>query len=187
MKPLDRPTLLVVGSCECEADADGLFPGWIDYELTARGHAQAVAVYITQFEIPLHHIYCNTLSRSKCTAEYISRRTGVQITQTDSLAPWDVGRLAGELITQEREAELAEYRDNLHLPIPDGEPYVAFLSRWSRGAMKAANYVCEHSQKALVLVTEQDNLETVSEIWSAMQDTSEAYQPGCLVRLAERL
>src|SRR5579884_3317952 len=107
LQPLDRPTLILVCAGETQLDLCNELIGWDDPTLTERGHEQAkqAAQKVVELRIPLHHIYVSTLQRMRQTGQHISEATGVNITVTDAIAPWDFGDFAG---TERTPSELAK-------------------------------------------------------------------------------
>jgi len=77
----------------------GTMRGWLNVPLTPEGHkeAQKVAMEIAK-HFKLRKIYSSDLLRVRESAEYLKMATGVPITFTPSLRPWNGGELVGKVI-----------------------------------------------------------------------------------------
>ena len=106
--------LLIIRHGESEADILKVHEGRADFELTARGHAQAnaMAAFVRR-NYSLSAIYCSTLKRAFQTASCLSEATGIPLLPQDMLMEFNNGLLAG----LDHETVLAKYPYVDNLPI----------------------------------------------------------------------
>ena len=159
MKPLNNPTLLLVrhGATTMNENPKR-FRGMDDPPLNEDGVKQAHEAAERVGKYPLHHIYHSALKRTARTAQIISKHTDAQTTPTKALDPWDYGELTGKEITPERLKEMKSYQDAPQMKTPGGESYEDFYKRFAGGLKSAKDFVHEHPEKALALVTHSRNL-----------------------------
>ncbi len=88
--------LLVIRHGESEADLINVHEGRADFNLTERGHRQAIALaHRIASEYEFTKIYCSTLKRAYQTALHISEETGIALTPEDNLMEFNNGLIAG--------------------------------------------------------------------------------------------
>ena len=88
--------ILVIRHGESEADILDVHEGRADFELTERGHRQAVAMarYVKE-HYDISAIYCSTLKRAYQTAAHLSEVTGMPLTPDEKLMEFNNGLIAG--------------------------------------------------------------------------------------------
>lgn len=88
--------LLVIRHGESEADILDVHEGRADFELTEKGHRQAVAMakHVAK-NYQLTCIYASTLKRATQTAKHLSDETGIEIKFDPDLMEFNNGLLAG--------------------------------------------------------------------------------------------
>jgi broad specificity phosphatase PhoE len=160
MKPLSKPTLLIVRHGDTSMNDANELRGWDDPPLNEEGHAQAhlAAEKIRKMDVPLHHIYSGTLDRTKKTAAHIRAATGVDTTETPALNPWDYGDLTGQPENHANQKKLKFFQNRPNIPTSNGESYGNFVGRYGKVLTSAKDYVHKFPEKALVLVTHSRNL-----------------------------
>src|SRR5581483_10386039 len=183
MKPLSKPTILIVRHGATAMNVDNELRGWDDPELTGEGHEQAAkaAKKIIELDAPLHHIYTGALRRSRQTGQHVSDATGVNMTHTDALNPWDYGDITGKPEDRQQRKNLKFFQDRPQLKTPGGESYGEFLERYGAALKKAKQYVHEFPGKAVVLVTHSRNLYPTPHLLDGKSDIptkSDKYGPG---------
>ena len=104
--------LLVIRHGESEADVLDVHEGRADFELTERGHEQAIAMakYVAE-NYRLTRIYSSTLKRAAQTARHLSDETGIAIEFDQDLMEFNNGLLAG--LSHEDADRLYPYVENL--------------------------------------------------------------------------
>ena len=122
--------LLVIRHGESEADLLDVHEGRADFELTERGHEQAIAMAKCVAEnFRLTRIYSSTLKRAAQTAKHLSDKTGIAIELDPDLMEFNNGLLAG--LSREDADRLYPHVENL--PIDQAaygqESKVEFRSR----------------------------------------------------------
>ena len=148
--------VLLIRHGESLADLEDRHEGRADYPLTELGHSQAerLSTWLDKkYDIDL--VMSSPLIRARTTAEYIAKKTGVELIIEDELMEWNNGLLAGML----REEAIKKF------PIPEGgrkdyhelaesESYINFRGRaemfWSRFLDE---YVKDNKYKRICIVS----------------------------------
>lgn len=106
--------ILIIRHGESEADLLNVHEGRADFELTGRGHRQAVAMarYVKEY-YNVTAIYCSTLKRAYQTAGHLSEETGIPLTPEEKLMEFNNGLIAG----LERSVASEKYPIVKNLPI----------------------------------------------------------------------
>jgi broad specificity phosphatase PhoE len=189
MKPLTKPTLLLVRHGDTPMNDRNELRGMDNPPLNDDGHRQAAAAadHIRASGVPLHHIYSGTLDRTKSTAAHISAATGVNATQTPKLDPWDYGDLTGQPENAANKKKLKFLQDRPHIPAAGGESYNAFTQRYGDALNRAREYVHLYPEKAVVLVTHSRNLYPTPHLLGdeskPIPVKDDAYGPGSVHRV----
>lgn len=160
VKPLSKPTLIIVRHGETPMNASNELRGWDNPPLDEVGHTQAhkAAESIRKMDVPIHHIYSGTLDRTKQTAAHVSASTGVKTSEVEGLNPWDYGDLTGQKETHENLKKVKFFQNRPNIKTPHGESYKDFTDRYGKVLKGAKDYVHNFPEKALVLVTHSRNL-----------------------------
>ena len=143
--------VLIIRHGESEADILNVHEGRADFNLTERGHAQAVAMaeYVAR-TFKVSRIYASTLKRASQTAQHLSEATGIQITYEEDLMEFNNGWLAG-LTHEEADEKYPEVPD---LPIDQSvygqESKVEFRNRADKVLAKILEESKEEQTIAIV-------------------------------------
>jgi broad specificity phosphatase PhoE len=156
---VDKPKLILVRHGRTilnSLDDSEKLRGWLDVPLDEHGleEAEETARHVAQY--PVTAIYCSDLKRARQTAAAIARKTKLKVIPTGELRPWNVGSLAGKLVStildDLRRLELDPSR-----PAPEGESFLQFYERYSR-KLKELLKVVDRSSGCIVVVTHVRNL-----------------------------
>lgn len=144
--------------------------GWLDVPLDKEGVANAHAAAAKLNGIQAHEIVSADLQRSARTAHIIASKTGVPIRIDPRLRPWNMGVLGGK--------DLADVEDviNHHLahpdqPIPGGESFDEFITRWRAGLHRMIG-ISSELEKPVIGVTSHSNLLSVDTALSNIPPTT---------------
>ncbi len=84
-------TLMFVRHGQSEANALGVYAGWADYGLTARGRAEAQAVALRLADAGAVALYSSPLIRARNTADAIASSTGLAVVEVPDLREYSFG------------------------------------------------------------------------------------------------
>jgi 2,3-bisphosphoglycerate-dependent phosphoglycerate mutase len=130
--------------------------GWLDVPLDDLGLEEAEETARRVAKYPVTAIYCSDLQRAQQTADAIARKTKLRIIPTRELRPWNVGSLAGKLVSTILD-ELRHLELDPSRPAPEGESFLQFYERYSR-KLKGLLKSVDRSSGCIVSVTHVRNL-----------------------------
>ena len=129
--------------------------GWADDPLNDKGIAEAKRLADNLKPLGITTIQASDLKRAADTATIVGETLGIDPDITDTLRPWNLGDFQGRTSDDARD-ELVWYVDNPDEPVPGGEAFSTFASRFLpvvADAMTAAE-----NGEAPLLVTHSHNL-----------------------------
>ena len=77
--------------------------GWLDLPLTRRGREDAAAAGEQLKDYDVAALFSSDLRRARQSAQIIGEKIGVKPSANPKLRPWNVGELAGKLVSDIRE------------------------------------------------------------------------------------
>lgn len=156
--------LLVIRHGESEADLLDVHEGRADFELTERGHEQAIAMakYVAE-NYRLTRIYSSTLKRAAQTARHLSDETGIAIEFDQDLMEFNNGLLAG--LSHEDADRLYPYVENLPIDqaVYGQESKVEFRNRAVNVLQKA---LLENGPESVVAIVTHGGM--VNQLYGAL-------------------
>lgn len=157
--PLESGTLYIarhgLTAYDSDNQATDTIRGWADDPLTPEGEAEAHTLAAALDGLGITQLSSSDLIRAAETGRIIAETLGLHNTKTGLLRCWDVGDLQGQ--TSEAAAnEIAEYVDNPGTPIPNGESFDSFASRFVAALSEAMLPVA--GGENVLLVTHSHNL-----------------------------
>lgn len=82
---MKKTCLIFVRHAEAAGNAERIFHGWTDSELTEKGHVQAAKAAESLKRVPIDVIYSSTLRRTRQTAQYIADSKGLPVITSEFL------------------------------------------------------------------------------------------------------
>ncbi|HEU4522702.1 MAG TPA: histidine phosphatase family protein [Thermoanaerobaculia bacterium] len=127
--------LILVRHGETLHNVNRITQGWLDSELSDRGHRQVdqLASRLTSYRPDA--IFSSPLARARTTADAIARVTGLEIVMLDDLREMNYGGWEGRSFLDIRKSEEDHYRrwsDDPSYPCPGGESHHDVLARMQR-------------------------------------------------------
>jgi probable phosphoglycerate mutase len=125
--------IILIRHAEAEGNANRVFHGWTDAELTKKGHIQAGLVAERIKDTKIDVLYSSSMKRTLQTAQYISGIKNLPIIRTDKLkeingGDWE-GRAWHELpVLWPLEYDTWENKPHIH-KMPNGESMEEFQMR----------------------------------------------------------
>jgi broad specificity phosphatase PhoE len=130
---IKRTRLIIVRHAEAEGNANRLFHGWTDSNITEKGHFQATLVAERLKSMDIDAIYSSTLKRTLQTADYISKAKNLPIIRTDKLKEINGGDwedMPWEILPEKWPEEYDSWENKPHLhQMPNGESMKEFQTR----------------------------------------------------------
>lgn len=159
--------ILVIRHGESEADILKVCEGRADFELTEKGHKQAIAMakYVAE-NYHIDRIYASTLKRAAQTAEHLSEATGAAVQYDEDLMEFNNGLLAG--LPYDEAARLYPRVENLPIDqaVYGQESKVEFRNR----GIKVFNKILSENQAdACVAIVTHGGM--VNQLYGAMLHT----------------
>ena len=156
--------LLVIRHGESEADVLDVHEGRADFELTERGHEQAIAMakYVAE-NYRLTRIYSSTLKRAAQTARHLSDETKLAIEFDPDLMEFNNGLLAG--LSREDAERLYPPIENLPIDqaVYGQESMVEFRSRAENVLQRV---LTENGSESIIAIVTHGGM--VNQLYSAL-------------------
>lgn len=103
--------------------------GWQDDPLTVEGEAEAGRLADALNGHSIGSLSSSDLQRATKTGDIVGDTIGVDNRTTDALRPWNLGDLVGQT-SEDVAGEIAAYCDSPSVPVPGGESFADFCSRF---------------------------------------------------------
>ncbi|MCX7711034.1 MAG: histidine phosphatase family protein [Clostridia bacterium] len=149
-----KTRLIFVRHAEAEGNVKREFHGWMDGDITEKGHVQAQKAAERLKDIKIDVLYASSLKRTMQTAAYISKVKNLPVIQTDRMkeingGDWE-GRRWDELpVLWPKENETWENKPHVH-QMPNGESMVEFQKRLMDEVLRIVD---ENKGKNICIVT----------------------------------
>ncbi len=127
------PTVLLVrhGQTKLNSEQGERLRGWLDLPLTKQGKEDAAGAGEELKDYDVAELFSSDLRRARQTAKIIGDTIGVKPTANPKLRPWNVGNLAGKLVSDIRE-DMDYYQKHPDKKVPGGESFESFYDRWEQ-------------------------------------------------------
>lgn len=157
MEEIKRPTVFLcrhgATSFNGNSDSESRLKGTkFDLPITdeGRGEAKKTAKFLAAY--PIGSLMHSAMLRSEQTADEIEKAVKVESIEQEALDPWDVGYLSGHT-KEDAKARIEYYIKNGHKPIPEGESYEEWFSRFENALVQAMRQAEKEPDKAHVRVS----------------------------------
>ena len=158
--------------------------GRLDLSLGAAGivSARHAGRFLQSYEPA--HLFTSDLPRAKQTAQIMSIPLALTVEPRAELGPWDVGRFAGQPVSEVKD-ELQHYMNGgVNEPVPGGESFRTFLQRWKKELLRLLAFM-RKVDRPVVAVTHARNLYALQGlIFGEEIPVKGPPLPGAIVRLA---
>lgn len=128
-------TLVVIrhGSTSLNNESDERIRGWLDVPLSPEGEKEVSDNVPALKKAKIDGLICSDLSRTRQTAEIISKETGIPILgESSALRPWHLGNMTGQPVKNVIETMMSYINDKPNVPVPGGESFNQFKERFIR-------------------------------------------------------
>lgn len=105
------------------------FRGWLDVPVTPEGLSIVRKVAQKVRGLQIADLHASDLQRTMKTAEIVGHALDKPVQADSSLRPWDLGSMAGKLVSQVK-PELLRLMNHPEESAPDGESLQTFLDRF---------------------------------------------------------
>lgn len=145
------------GLTEYDSDdhASDTIRGWADDPLNDAGIAEAQRLAENLKGLGITSVWTSDLSRASATADEIEQEIDGLVITNETLRPWNLGELQGRTSDDARD-EIAGYCDHPDQPVPGGESFNDFCSRFLPAV--AAAMATARAGGSPLLVTHSHNL-----------------------------
>lgn len=130
--------------------------GWLDIPLNSDGKNQAKKAADILSGLPTCMVVSSGLQRTSDTAKEISKKLSAPHIIDNRVASWNVGKLAG-MFLKDAKPVIQHALDNPDIPLPGGESFNQFVTRWKAGLVDTAKR-SEKSGKPAIVVTSHSNI-----------------------------
>lgn len=155
---MSEPTFYIVRheSTSANNGSNKRLRGWKDFPLDELGKKDLpkLANFFTNY--PIKHVISADLSRHIETGLAIARKQKTTFTPTMSFRPWDNTDAWGDReLNKALYKEMGHYIKNPDKPLPNntGETFNKFANRHDDGINKVAQYVIEHPNEPIAVIT----------------------------------
>lgn len=159
------------------------FRGWGDPPLNEKGFQSAHEAGHFLADKGITHIFHSDLTRTTQTAHVIHAYTGADMTPVHGLRPWNLGELTGQPVEPHLPMVQEYQKKHPDKPLPDGESYNDFQSRWHSTLHALTHFSAVH-QAPVALVTHTRNLNDLkSQVSGKPVEVKSMTPPGGVTRM----
>jgi broad specificity phosphatase PhoE len=187
IKVNDTNPIYFVRHGSTHANDDGLFRGYMDYQLSDDGKEDAESVADFLSDKGIRKIVCSPLSRAIETAQIIARKVGIDSIQVDDgLLPLDVGKFAGES-RKDNWKEFTQYLKDPDKTIPDGQS----INEFHNQNVETFKRIADEAERdgPTVIVAHTSNVVSIDNMqkdnFDSKPESDEIIPPGGILKIED--